>query len=155
MSDPLAALRPLHLPPPVSWWPPAPGWWLLVLLIVGLVAAISYWRRRTVVRRTALKELQAIELGDSSSSAIAAAVNRLLKRYALACFPRETVASLTGTKWLRFLDENGGSGRFSQEFEQVLLEAPYRSEVDSGFDGTALIAMARSWVKSNKPGERH
>ena len=27
--DPLAGLRPLHRPLPVSWWPPAPGWWLL------------------------------------------------------------------------------------------------------------------------------
>jgi len=27
--DPLAPLRPLHLPDQIGWWPPAPGWWLL------------------------------------------------------------------------------------------------------------------------------
>ena len=155
MTDPLAALRPLHLPPPISWWPPAPGWWLLALVIVGLVAAIWYSRKRTVLRRTALKELQALELGDNSSSVIITAVNRLLKRYALVCFPHETVASLTGTEWLRFLEKNGGSGRVSHELEQELLEAAYRPEVDSRFDDSALIAFARSWIKSNKPAERH
>ena len=45
-ADPLAALRPLHLPPAVGWWPPAPGWWLLAALaLLAFGAALALWLR--------------------------------------------------------------------------------------------------------------
>ena len=35
--DPLAQLRDIHLPEPVSWWPPALGWWLVAMTVMTLL----------------------------------------------------------------------------------------------------------------------
>jgi hypothetical protein len=149
MNDPLAALRPLHAPPPIPWWPPAPGWWLLGVLLLGLLvltlAALWRWRRRTAPRRAALAELRALPAGGE----LAGPVNRLLKRYALACFPRERVAGLSGRAWLAFLDEHGGEGRFRKGPGRVLANGPYGP--DEPDEDPALLALARDWVRRNRP----
>ena len=61
-QDPLAQLRDIHLPEPVSWWPPAPGWWLLaVLVLIALVAISVFFYKRyqhNSFRRQALQLLE-------------------------------------------------------------------------------------------------
>ena len=91
MEDPLAALRPLHAPAPVSWWPPAPGWWLLLLLVLVFALLLTFWWRRTTPQRAALRELKILAAQPGQQ---AAAINRLLKRYALICQPGPETASL-------------------------------------------------------------
>jgi type II secretory pathway pseudopilin PulG len=110
-ADPLADLKDIHLPPPISAWPPAPGWWLLAaLLVIALVAGIALWRRhrrRTAYRRAALRALDQLrnewqpQRNDAQSLR---AINQLLKRTALAACPRSEVAALDGDAWLDFLD---------------------------------------------------
>lgn len=137
MSDPLAELRGYHPPDPVSWWPPAPGWWLLALLIVGLLIWVTVWalgarRRRRLARaapRAALDELAALRAAharDGDAAAFACGLSRLLRRFALARYPRRAVAGLSGEDWLAFLDAHGGGGRFQAGPGRALLTAPYR-----------------------------
>ena len=137
MSDPLAELRGYHPPDPVSWWPPAPGWWLLALLILGLltwvtVCAVGAWRRRRLARaapRAALDELAALRAAlarNGDAAAFARGLSRLLRRFALARYPRRAVAGLSGEDWLAFLDAHGGGGRFQAGPGRVLLTMPYR-----------------------------
>ena len=137
MSDPLAGLRGYHPPEPVSWWPPAPGWWLLTLLMAGLLAlllvwALRAWRRRRRLRaapRAALDELAALRAAharDADTAAYARGLSRLLRRFALARYPRRAVAGLSGEDWLAFLDAHGGAGRFQAGPGRELLVAPYR-----------------------------
>ncbi len=151
-DDPLAALRPLHLPPPVPWWPPAPGWWLLAILLPALVLLVLWWRRRGAVRRAALRELAALAALDRGPAEQAAAVNRLLKRYVRAVWPETNAAALTGEAWLKFLDDHGGGGAFTRGGGQALRALPYGGSASPAAD---LIALARRWIKANGAGGRH
>ena len=148
MDDPLAALRPLHVPPPISWWPPAPGWWLLLLTIVVVAGGVFWWRRASAVRRAALGELRALEQAEAPPERKVALLNRLLKRYALVCAPAVVPAALTGRRWLEFLDAHGGRGEFSRGVGRVLLTLPYGGAGEP--DMTALFELARRWIKTNR-----
>jgi hypothetical protein len=147
-QDPLAALRPLHAPEPIPWWPPAPGWWLLAGLVVAGILGVLWWRRRMAPRSAAMAELASLAARTRDPVEQAAGVNQLLKRYALVCWPRPGVASLTGEAWLEFLDEHGGAGDFSQGPGRALLQLPYGG---TGPGADQLITLARRWIRANRP----
>ena len=77
-------LRDIVESPPVSWWPLAPGWWVLLiaLAIVTIIAVNRIWNqwKANAYRRSALKGL---EMANSL-----AAIDGILKRTALAAYPR-------------------------------------------------------------------
>ena len=148
MPDPLDALRPLHAPPPVSWWPPALGWWVLAAVIIVLLVLLYRRWRRMAPRRAALRELKLLEKQIKSEPQLVATLNRLLKRYALVCWPSSTVAALTGEQWLEFLDAHGGNGQFSQGCGRLLATSPYR---DEPLPQDELVSLARRWIKKNSP----
>lgn len=134
-ADPLAALREWHLPDPVPWWPPAPGWWLLagLALLFGFIVLRRWWarRRRTAPARAALVELVALRglvASEVDDRRFTSRVSALLRRLALARYPRDQVAGLAGTRWLDFLDRTGGAGDFSRGPGRLLAEIPYRRE---------------------------
>jgi hypothetical protein len=154
--DVLAGLRPYRLPDPVAWWPPAPGWWLLALLAIGLAAALVLILRRrrrcrAAVRaaRAELARLRALAARADSAGEALPGLSRLLRRYALAVYPREQVAGLSGPDWLQFLDAHGGDGRFAAGPGRALAEAPYRPPGDS--DLGALFELVGDWIRRN-PG---
>ena len=110
-ADPtsLEHLFDLAVPPPVPWWPPAPGWFVVggVVLGLGFWGAWRAWRRwrAAAYRRAALAEWRQLkaQAADSGHREIALRhLPELVKRVALAAFPREAVASLSGETWLRF-----------------------------------------------------
>lgn len=147
INDPLDALRPLHEPVAISWWPPASGWWVLLLFL--LLFLLLLWRRkRTTLQRAALRELKLLTAKVNSSSQQAAAINQLLKRYALVCWPASEVAGLTGESWLDFLDRHGGNGAFSHGPGRVLLTSPYYGRNQHNEE---LISLAYRWIKTNSP----
>jgi hypothetical protein len=156
-ADPLATLRGYHLPEPVGWWPPAPGWWLVALLLCGVLAGLVLWgvrrRRRMAAARSARAELAALRQAvdrDGDAHAFACGLSRLLRRFALARFPRRGVAGLTGEQWLSFLDVHGGAGRFSRHPGRLLIEAPYRQATD--VPARELAALAEDWIAANAEG---
>jgi hypothetical protein len=139
MSDPgdLSNLRDIVVPPDVSLWPPAPGWWIVGAAVVAsaaVVAAATIARhRRNAYRRAALRELMTADAG---------AISAILKRAALAAFPREKVASLNGAAWLTFLDRTGGTRFVSSDLETLTY----------GGDGdrAAAAAEARRWIERHR-----
>lgn len=166
-ADPLAGLRDWHLPEPVSWWPPAPGWWLVAGLGLALaVIAVHCWRkrrRRTAPVRAALAELAVLRsrfAQEPDGRRFAAAVSVLLRRLALARYPRDQVAGLAGRQWLDFLDRTGGAGGFTQGPGQILAELPYRRSGEDDRDpgrrpirdseGAGLAELAHRWIRANR-----
>lgn len=152
-TDPLAALRPLQLPEPVSWWPPAPGWWLLA--VVGIVAATLLIRallsryRRNAYRRAALAELEQLQsLAGENACAYASALNTLLRRTALSHQHESSVARLTGRDWLSYLDSRVSSPIFVGDIGQQMLRAAY--DPASTVDTAALGAACRRWLRTHR-----
>ena len=140
-------LRDIHLPEPIGWWPPAPGWWLLLFGILSAVLLSAWlWRRwrRLTVKKLALRELDRIEQEASDPRERLQELAILLRRASLSIYPREEVAGLTGETWLLFLDRQLGDRHFSEGAGRLLLEAPYRREIDS--DAASLLALCREWV---------
>lgn len=157
-TDP-ASLENLHdivVPGPVPWWPPAPGWYVVAF---GLLLFLSWmgWkilrdRRANHYRRVALGELQRLR----SLAAVAATREQalqqlpgLLKRTALAAFPRTEVAALSGDDWLRFLDRTGQTDAFTRGAGRrlsIVAYDPQRGASFSAADLEGLLEVSRKWI---------
>ena len=110
-------LADLVTPSPPSWMPQTTGWLVVGLVILAGLAWLG-WRagRRWYAnrhRRAALAELTRWTpqlAGDDRTRAQALlALAELLKRVALAEWPREAVAPLSGPGWHQFLHAHAGT----------------------------------------------
>lgn len=148
-ADWLAQLAPERAPRPPPWWPPAPGWWILCALILVSLAAVILWRRYAAnsrirrARRAALLELERIRA--SSDANAVRALQRLMRRYALAVYGAPAVADLTGGSWLRFIETHGGAA-FGGERGARFLEAAF---------GRAAQGVQSDWFSGAEAFFRH
>lgn len=140
----LSNLRDLALPSELPFWPPAPGWWIVAgaaLAAVAILAIAAAARhRRNAYRREALRLLDTVEPGGIST---------VLKRAALAAWPREEVAALTGADWLAFLDRTGRTTAFDQGDGRHIETLAFGGAVDAASADAARIA-ARAWVRGHR-----
>jgi hypothetical protein len=150
----LDRLHDIATPPPVPWWPPAPGWFVvagIALAVLGSVAwaEIARWRRNRY-RREAILELDRITRDPSASSSLTH-VAELVKRVALAAFPRDRVAALTGDAWLAFLDATDGTDAFTRGAGRVLKEAAYREDAPGDpAEILNLTGVVRHWITHHR-----
>lgn len=157
-SRSLQELRDVHLPDPVSWWPPAPGWWLICILVVTGMFVFLWVRRyriRTKARRLALAELGAVkQLFDihRDDQWMVQQLSTIVRRYALATFPRAEVAGLAGSSWLRFLDRTGGTKLFTEGIGHVLDSEPYRPQAT--VSAADLLPVVDYWIQHVSPPTR-
>ena len=147
----MALMHDIVLPESISRMPEGPGWWILLAWLVasGAVFARSVLlrRRANAYRRDAITLLRAIAANEKlSGSEAAGQIATLLKRTALAAYPRETVASLYGADWAQFLRETASNDPVVSNAAEELARAAYRG----GIDGAALVAPARRWIKVHR-----
>lgn len=146
MSDPadLSNLRDIVVPSEVSPWPLAPGWWIVAaggVFALGLLAATIVLRhRRNGYRREALRALEAADAQNIST---------VLKRAALAAWPREQVASLSGPAWLAFLDRTGGTTAFTAGPGHHVETLAFGGTLDEEATDAARAA-AQEWLRDHK-----
>jgi len=156
----LSNLRDIVEPAGITWWPVAPGLVLLGLLMLFWTAFIGllWWRRwqRNAYRRAALQELAAIEERihhPQTRNEGIRQLSMLLKRVALAAYPRTAVASLTGDRWNAFLDRQIGGDTFSNGHGKVLVLAmadPNPGENLTTSDCRPLIEAVRRWITGHR-----
>lgn len=137
----LQNLRDIVVPEPPPLWPPAPG--VVVLLVIALAVVIALallWRRaraRNAYRRAGIALLDTARTSRD--------VNVVLKRVALAAWPRPEVAPLYGDDWAAFLDGSCRLCRFSN-----------LSTIDDGADpGRELTRAARTWIRHHRIPSRN
>ncbi|MGI9508438.1 MAG: DUF4381 domain-containing protein [Geminicoccaceae bacterium] len=139
----LDLLEPVPEPQPVSLWPETVGWiWLGIGLIAFAAWLVRRWvldRRANAYRRAAL---QAIEAAGDNVSTIAL----ILRRTALAAFPRTEVAGLYGDDWLAFLDRTYGGSGFREGPGRAIAKCPY---AEAGEEAN-LAPLAVEWVRRHR-----
>lgn len=150
-TEALAQLKDIHLPPPIHWWPLAPGWYLLILLMALFTAwsLNKLYRRylRAQPKRMALKllaEYQQSYEKDKNSQMTSARLSELLRRVALAYYPRSQVASLKGEAWIEFLNQSAKNVDF-RSVKNMLLELPFQSKQKTSLK--PLFTRTEAWIK--------
>jgi Ca-activated chloride channel family protein len=157
LSELLDRMADIQEPVPVSWTPQTAGWiWLGVVLVI--VVAVVIWllvrrRRANAYRRVARAALDDIGAAETVGPVFAAQVSELLRRTALAVYPRSEVASLYGAEWLGFLDRCYGGDGFSAGAGRALSTAIY--DPRAAVDRAALLRLAREWVRRHRRTPTH
>jgi hypothetical protein len=141
----LSKLHDFYQPVPPAWTPHTVGWYVL-FVIVGLLVlwmiihTIRKWLANRY-RREALRELAALPPDQFSA---------LLKRAALAAWPREKVASLAGEKWLDFLSDSTGNDTFRDTPGNCLEEVALKRTSLSTDDEQKLRKIAAEWIRRHR-----
>lgn len=148
----LRSLKDIAVPQPVSWMPQTWGWLALALILLAaivLCGLLAYKRwRRNAYRREALRLLDEIA-GDFRNGQTRAGASprlgELLKRTALAAWPRKTIAAVSGNEWVGFLSSHGEIG---DTLKRYLDDLEYRGGAIPGADATDdLLRDARRWIE--------
>ena len=132
---------------PPAMTPQTPGWWVLLAwaLLLGLLAGLRA-RRRWVAnryRRDALAMLAAVADDDGQGAATIAGI---VKRTALAAYPRSEVASLWGPEWARFLVRSSHEDTLVAEGAERLAEASWRTDIRV----SEVNATAQQWIRVHR-----
>ena len=148
--DWLAQLAPAHAPPPVGWWPLALGWWVLLAILIAAAVGICMWYRSQPrrLRSTGLRELTQLEATTVGDAALARALENLVRRYAVARYGRETVAGLSGSRWLDFAVARGAT-QWQGATGAALLQAAYGGTPQKT-ERARWVAGARAFLKTRK-----
>jgi hypothetical protein len=145
MTAPLDKLHDFYQSSPPAWTPQTIGWYVVFvlfgLLIVWLIfRTVRHWMRNRY-RREALRELAATSPDQFST---------LLKRTALAVWPRERVASLNGKAWLTFLSETAADGAFHHAPGSLIEDIALRSTLLSAADEQTLRQLTANWIRRHR-----
>jgi Ca-activated chloride channel family protein len=151
LPDLLALMHEIVLPDAISRVPEGAGWWILFtwLLACSVIFArhLLLRRKANAYRRDAIVLLRHIASDNSlSASETAEQIAILVKRTALAAYPRETVASLYGADWAQFLRETASNDPVVSNAADELAQAAYRGDTD----GKDLVTPARRWIRVHR-----
>jgi hypothetical protein len=154
----LQKLADISVPAPVSWMPQTWGWAVVGVAVMALLAcAIARGLRRYAAnryRREGVRELdrmQARLADDGARGETLAALPELLKRVALAAWPRTEVASLSGKSWIAFLQAHAGKADFTDAAAGLLDDLEYRAKhpVMDAQEAKHISSAVRDWIEDH------
>jgi hypothetical protein len=168
-TDPasLQNLNDIVLPATAGWWPLASGWYVLMALLLVFLAWFTYksvrdWKANHY-RRSALSELDTLSKDMQNPTGRSSSLRKipiLLKRTALAAYPRNEVARLTGEDWFQFLNSSVKKPSFTESTFNSLNQISYTTGDLNDINGetaNALLEACRQWLKHHLalPGQEH
>ena len=139
-------------PESIGWYPATSGWkflLVLALLVLGR-GAWRYWRhwQRNRYRGAALAQLQRFRDEALAPNVRLSRIAALLKATALQAYPRRDIASLSGDRWLEWLDASAEGTIFSQSSHTLLLDALYRRDSPpQAADIIRLQQESAAWIR--------
>jgi hypothetical protein len=140
----LGKLEPIPAPPIVSLWPQTEAWVWIGLVVFGfatwLLRLVLLRHRANAYRRAALREIAAARENP-------AVLAEILRRTALAAFPRAEVAGLYGEEWLAFLDRTADGTGFREGPGRAFAHAAYREQT---LETARLATFATRWVRRHR-----
>jgi hypothetical protein len=154
----LRQMADITMPPPVSMMPATWGWAALVGVIVLILAyAVWRWLRRRAqnrYRRDAIAEIVTLEArigGEVEHLQALAALPAIVKRAALAAWPRDQVAALNGPEWAKFLKAHAGTVEIDAEGYGFFAETEYQLGAAAPDEAAArrTFAAARLWIEGH------
>lgn len=152
-SGSLQNLHDVVAPVAIGWWPLAPGGYLILGLSAVGLAWLAYRRmlrfHHDRYRRVALRTLRQIqERGPGPQAAAELAV--LLKKTALAAWPRTRVASLSGHDWSNFLVHTGASKTAAQRLSAAAYSDLTSDPTSDPAAHDRLCEEAAKWIRGHQ-----
>ncbi len=148
------------LPDSVSLFPETAGWFGLLgflILLVG-IKGFKIWQhwKRNYYRRWALKQIDGMRRGFVGEIDALTKLPALLKITAINAYGRNAAASLSGNRWLEFLDASLPATPSNHSFQgtpgKLLLELSYlpksKWQADSSL-AIELLDLANKWVRDH------
>jgi len=148
----LLALKDIQPPPQPEWWQIAPIWWVLLVFFLALVLGvyiIKTQRKNNRLVNLAEAELAQIIRQNMDKRLLALDLSAWLKRVALLAFPDQQLESISGTRWLGFLDQCMGKKHFRHGPGQVFGGSIYAQNIDT--DLNELARLCEQWLSAIKP----
>ena len=108
-------------------------------------------RRHRLLKRTVLAELAAIRQRyqqDGDAIELVQALSALMRRASISFYQRSDTASLTGDRWLRYLDSTAERKDFERGDGKILATAPYlplNTRLDVNADD--LLTLCEEWLR--------
>lgn len=146
----LLELHDLQPPAEPGWWLLAPAWVAALSLLLGLLLLswlLLRYRQKNRLLVEARMQLHTIRQAydrKQDIQKILQALSAWLRQVAMAAFPDEPVANLTGAAWVEFLNHCSDRAVFDHELAQALTDEIYRPETDA--DAESAIRACETWL---------
>ena len=147
--DRLAQLQDITTPEPISQFPMAIGWWLLLALIIlsvfTFIVKMNQYNTLRKIQKNAIKQI------NQQSPTLSETV-RILKMAAMAYFPRNEIAALSGMQLADYLigklPEKAKTSFITKTSNawQQLYQKNGGTQINSDFNQAALL-----WLKTALP----
>ncbi|MEN9945912.1 MAG: hypothetical protein RLZZ293_298 [Pseudomonadota bacterium] len=151
-NNPLADLKDIQLPQPVSIFPLAYGWYGIITILILAILIGGYYYYRLVKHRqyqnnllSLVTQIEQQLVANPQDTTILSKISILLKQIARSKFANETPQNLYGQAWLEFLDRTGKTQEFTLGVGKILLDVYQNKPLVANEEFFLLI---RKWIRS-------